>query len=204
MIGKRTPRQAAEARKLQNLGVPLEIHEDESKFVLIRQCGVCSAFESAFGTTGLMFDISITSALPKLGILSIDARLPWPDPTFHWLTDPAEAERQARGYEYPGTHLQFDYDIAINHYINNISRSIPCGGSIQGLLLGISDFSIPPQFGHGIIVPAGLTVVDQFDNPYYQEVDLSIDRLESRSGLKRSKRKFRSLFERRDKVPVLR
>jgi hypothetical protein len=203
MTDKRTPRQAAEARKLQNLGVPLEIYEDEPKFVLIRQCGICSAFESAYGTTGFIFDISITSGLPKLGILSIDARLPWPDPTFHWLTDPAETERQARGYEYSGTHIRFDYNIAINHYIN-ICRSIPRGGSIQGLLLGIGDFSIPPQFGHGIIVPAGLTVIDQFDIPHHQELDVCIDRLASMSGRKHSERRRRSLFERRDRVPHLR
>ncbi len=203
MIDKRTPRQAAEARKLQNLGVPLEIHEDEPKFVLIRQCGICSAFESACGTTGFIFDISITSGLPKLGILSIDVRLPWPDATFHWLTDPAEAERQARGYEYPGTRIRFDYNIAINHYIN-ICRSIARGGSIQGLLLGIGNFSIPPQFRHGMIVPAGLTLIDQFDNPYHQEVALSIDRLASMTGRKPSEPKRRSLFEGRDRVPRLR
>ncbi len=179
MNRNRTPQEAAAARRLQDLGTPLEFDEDQCKFVFIRQCGSQdenSALELRCGAMNYIISLSITSGLPNLGISYIDLTLPWSDPNFYWLDDPGETGGSAANYKLPGTNLWYSFNEVLNHRIN-LSRTLRRGSTIQGLLLGFGG-RMPREFKHGMDVPARLTVVDQFDNEYPQEVELRIDRSE--------------------------
>jgi hypothetical protein len=198
MNRKRTLQQAAEAQRLQDLGVPLEV-DDQSDFVVIRQVAESSALELTCGATGFIIDVRITSTFANFSISDVDLLLPWPNPSFYWLSDPAETADAARGYKFTSTDAPFEYNTVINHYINP-RRIFTRGRPIQGLLLGFGLTPIPAGFKQGMSVPAGLTVVDQFDNEHRQEVDLRIDRLVGRRS-RRTKRK--PIFEKGEKIAAL-
>lgn len=198
MKHKRSVHEMAEVRRLQDLGVPLEVG-DQSDFVVIRQVAESSALELTCGATGFIIDVRITSKFANFSISDIDLFLPWPNPGFSWLPDPAEMGDAATGYKFTSTDAPYVYSSVINHYINP-RLALGRGCPIQGLLLGFGLTPIPAGFKHGMFVPAGLTVVDQFDNEYRQEVDLRIDRLVGQRS-RRTKRK--PIFEEEEKIAAL-
>lgn len=200
------PTRSVIARKLQHLGIPLEYDEKKNPPpVLICQVGGLlenSVFSLKGGGMGVILNVSITSDLPNFAISRFELGLPWTDPNFRWLTDPAEnSTAGVSAYWFPGTQLFFDHDIVLNHR-STICTNLPRGHSIEGLLLGLGYETIPAELPHGKTVPAFLTVVDQYEQQYSQELELWIDRSLERSATNASKSRRKSLLESRDPIPV--
>jgi hypothetical protein len=192
------------ARKLQNLGIPLEFKEEDILSpVLIRQddnpseSRVISVFGAA---TAVILAVRITSNSNCFAPSWFDLALPWVDPSFTWLADPAENVSEGNPeYRIPATSLSYDRHIVLNHKFspsNNLQR----GKSIEGYLLGFGYGAIPTEFRRGMFVPATLTVADQFEQEYSKEVELRVTRVAMRHTSAPSKTRRGRLFEKRDPI----
>jgi hypothetical protein len=201
----RKPTRDAIARKLQRLGIPLGYNEAETPPpVLIRQLGgmlVNSAYSLPCGATAVMLNICITNDLPNFAISRFELGLPWFVPNFWWLDDPEDSS-SARVSEYcfPGTKDCFSRDNVLNHRAD-ICKNLRRGHSIEGFLLGFGHKKIPPEL-YGAVVPAFLTVVDQFAQSYSEEIDLWIQRPDAYAVANRSKSMRKPIFEDPDPVPA--
>jgi hypothetical protein len=171
--------------------------------VLIRQLGGVlenSAFSLPCGATVVMLYISITNDLPNFAISRFELGLPWSDPNFWWLEDPEySSPARVSEYRFPGTKDCFARNTVLNHR-SDISKNLRRGQSIEGFLLGFGFKKIPPEL-YGKMVPAFLTVVDQFEQAYSEEIDLSIQRPDAHAVANRSKKKRKPIFENPDPVP---
>lgn len=190
MNRSRTAQEVANGRRMQDLGVPLELDEEEPTLALVRQRDSdvenC-VFDVCRIGTGLRLSLSVTSCVSALGILAIDVELPWLVPRFRWLQDPREANDEGSEYLFPGSRYGYQRDIVINHRIG-LKHLIPFGHSLEGLLLGAGLDAIPPEFGHGLRVPITLEIIDQFDHREATRLEVWVDRSERAGPRRKSKR----------------
>lgn len=201
----RKPTRDATARKLQSLGIPLGYNEKETlPPVLIRQLGGVmenSAYSLPCGATAVMLYISVTNDLSNFAISGFEPGLPWSDPNFWWLDDPENgSSARASEYRFPGSNDCFPRDKVLNHR-SDICKNLRRGQSIKGYLLGFGLKKIPPEL-YGKMVPAFLTVVDQFAQSYSEEIDLWIQRPDAYAVANRSKSMRKPIFEDPDPVPA--
>jgi hypothetical protein len=73
-------------------------------------------------------------------------------------------------------HLQYPKSQVLNPRIANSMRFAP-GQTIEGLILATGANPIPEAYRHGLIVPIGLTFLDQDENEMQENADLFVDRL---------------------------
>jgi hypothetical protein len=195
MLRKRTSQEATAARRLQELGIPLEFDENQCRSVLIRQHGSqfenC-AYELGCGATAYVLNVSVTSRLSNLCMPYVYLTVPWPDRFFYWLEDPAETDGKVANYRIPGFDVWYERNMVVNHRFG-LRQPLRRGSSIQGLLLGFGG-PIPAEFKQGMTVPVRLIVVDQFEEEYHQELELWIDRTEGLARQMSRKPKRKPIF----------
>ncbi len=135
-----------------------------------------TAFDLDCGGTGYMLNLEITSDVPGLFVnryFSLD--LPWQDPQFYWLPDPADSGTKWDLYVVPGTKIEYPRNLVINHRTGARGK-LRRGDILDGLLLGMGFKPIPDCFRHGTSVEGMLSLVDQFGRSHSSEVSLWINR----------------------------
>jgi hypothetical protein len=207
-----TDESLALARRIRAAGIPIRIEEDDGEGrhreegrLLIRQVGgvvESSVADLDCGGTRYIIYIRITSNLPgRFAVSSFGLEAPWEDSLFYWLDDPVEIGARWNAYRFPGRDpLEFDRSLVINHHAD-VRRTLSRGQSVQGLLLGVGFEPMPDRTWPENLIPAFLTVFDQFGHKYSAPVSLWADRsrrLLSRTG---TKARSRCLFDSPDWEP---
>lgn len=206
MKNKKHPQDVALARRLQAAGVPLEIIEREKNGgLLMNQIGSGSescAFDLRTAASGYMVYMRIVIDLPAFAIFRFDLDVPWEDPSISLLEDPIETGDPHNEYSFPGENLyRVHRSLVINRYAD-----VRCmrrrGQTLEGFLLWWGLQPIPDDWPVGKIIPAFVTVIDQWNRRYEHPVTL----LDARSGRplcgERKKKNRKPLFECPDRVPV--
>jgi hypothetical protein len=199
-------------RRLIAAGCPLDIKQGvldkpdtPPRGLLIHQVGgvfETKAFDLNCSGTGYILDLEIASNVPGLvAIRYFTFELPWQDPRFCWLPDPADSRTEKHPYVFPGTNgLEYPREVVINHRTSGRGR-LRRGEILDGLLLGMGFESIPDSFRHGGMVDTTLCIVDQFGRRFSSKISLWVDR--SRKLHPRPpKRPRRRLFQRVDSETV--
>jgi len=221
MKKKTQEEELAVARRLRDLGIPLELEDDGSDSIrparfglLINQVGSdreTRAFELDCGGTGYTLNLEITSNAPGLVVIRyFRLDLPWQDPQFHWLDDPADRGTKSDLYVVADREFECPRDRVINHRTGARGK-LSRGDILDGLLLGVGFEPIPDCFRHGSSVDAMLSIVDQFGRSHSSEVSLWIERSVSRDraswkamGLlrRRGRSRLRLGLEEKPQAPV--
>ena len=174
-------------RRLIAAGCPLDIKQGvldkpdtPPPSLLIHQVGGVvgtKAFDLDCSGTGYILDLEIASNAPGLvAIRCFTLELPWQDPRFCWLPDPADRRTEKHPYVFPGTNgLEYPREVVINHRTSGRGR-LRRGDILDGLLLGMGFESIPSSFRHGDMVDATLCIVDQFGRRFSCKISLWVDR----------------------------
>jgi hypothetical protein len=193
------------ARRIRAAGVPIHIADDRvgamrrlEPGLLVYQSGgevESNAFDF-YGSTGLMISVIITCNLPRFAISEFAFELPWTDEV-RWLEDPGETAEASNMYRFGKNLPEFDRSLVVNHFAD-VRRLHARGTSIVGYLLGSTTSSIPNQFTHGVIIPAFLTIFDQFGRHYRSPISLWSDRSKSRSRPSQPRARRKALFDCRD------
>jgi hypothetical protein len=194
------------ARRLQAVGVPLEVDgDDRERGLVMRQFGEelgSHAFSTKYGETGYAVCMSMTFVLPGLAISSIDLELPWSDPSISLLEDPRETGNPYGEYCFPdGTSYGFHRSAVINHYVD-VTRMRSPGETLQGFLLWTGKNPIPDDWPLWKKIPAFVVVYDQFDVPHRYPVTLYDTRTKKSLPLEQRKSTRKPLFECRDPKPA--
>lgn len=191
------------ARRLRAAGIRIHIPEDEPEAppappegILVYQAGGVTeslAFDF-YGGAGFIVSLIITPNLSGFSISAFHLELPWED-TIQWLSDPLDNNAASTGYRFGGQGgLEFDRDQVLNHHAD-IRRIIPRGVSLSGLLLGFGSGSIPDRFRHGAMIPAFISITDQYMCKSRSPVTLWADRSARLSPATRPTRRRKRLFE---------
>ena len=191
------------ARRIRAAGVRIHIEEDDCGTLnassgglrVYLQGGVAESSVFDFnGGTGVMLSLVITCNLPRFAISAFDLELPWRG-RIQWLEDPREINGSSRGYRFGGSSLlEFDRSLVLNH-VADVRHVLQRGTSFEGYLLGIGTNPISDQFVHGAMIPAFITVVDQFGHRYKSPISIWADRSEKFACAHRPKPKRAPLFE---------
>lgn len=198
---KRQNKRRELACRLRDLGVPLETPQpDGEPGLIIRQQGGLTenrAFDLSCGGTGFMIDLFLLFNKFRTAVAYFSLEVPWQDSSFRWLDDPVEIDAPWNVYRFPGTNaLEFPRELVMNR-VAGLSRMWSQGEFVKGLLLGFGSKSIPDNFRHGSLIPAFITVVDQFETPFSSSISLWTDRSARFSRYLRNKPRQR-LFEHAD------
>jgi hypothetical protein len=179
------------ARQIRAAGVPIYIEEDDGGSrdlpdgLTIYNTG--AVFESNLfdfhDSTGVVLRVGIGIKLGAFAIAAFELELPW-SKQVSWLPDPLEYDGFTREYRFSGMNtLEFPREDVLNHRAN-VNHIFRRGDSLVGSLLGVADEPIPDECRHGRMVPAFLTISDQFWRTYRSSVSFWTDR-----SLKRRERR---------------
>ena len=168
--------------------------EERAAELEIEQVGwvYCSTiFELSSGLTGYMIDLEITNqTLRNLYCRDLELRLPWEDPRFDWMQDPAE-EGKSEFYRFPGRNsLELPREDVINHVLlaeNGLKPKRP----LCGWLLATGG-PMPKSLRHGEWIEPTLAIIASNHSEYIAAIRLWVERLEDKR--ERSMRK-QSLYE---------
>jgi hypothetical protein len=179
----------AVARRIRAAGRPIYIAEDDgapppipSDGLLVRQTGglMESCAIECSGGTAYIINLVITSKLPGFAISAFGLQTAWPQEYFRWLEDPVAIDGHLRRYRFGVREVQdFERDQVINHCAD-VRQILSNGHSVSGFLLGIGYEAIPERFRHGLMIPAFVTVYDQFGHEYPSTVELQAIRNRTR------------------------
>jgi hypothetical protein len=168
------------------------------KDVLICQFGgvdESSAFDLDCGHgTGYMLSLHVAVDLPRFKIWRWELDLPWEDPQFQWLADPAEYSSVEEMYQFSST-LKYPRAEVVNH-----RHELQRGRGLDGLLLGRGYESIPASYRHGATVTASLILTDDMNHDFVTPVQLWVNRgaLIDRKRAKATTKNRRRLFDKQD------
>ena len=183
------------ARRIRGTGIPIYIEQDDgaapqipSNGLLIHQIGsfVGSRAFDFHGAAAYILEVVITFNLPHFAISYFTLELPYKG-MVHWLPDPLEYfDTKLKDYVFRGQYpLIIPRGRVLNH-LADVRRVYSRGDSLKGELLGIGEEPIPENFKHGEMIPAFLTVSDQYGREYRSAVSLWADRMERPSQRKRA------------------
>jgi len=147
-----------------------------------------------------VFPVRITNhSFAHLEVWKYRAGMPWKRRLF-LLADPQPYSPEMEGYRLESGRT-FPRGEVLNHRIGECGGLGP-GESMEGVLLGFQIFCrIPFDYLHGTIVPAEISVIDQFGRKYRSDIEVRIDRSATMRPLIRRPRGT-SLFEDADALPV--
>lgn len=198
------------ALRIRGAGIPIHIDEVDEEAprnppsgVLVYPTG--GAIESrAFdlsGAAGFIIRVCITINLPRFAIAQFELKLPWKTHVT-WLTDPREMDGGSNVYRFHGPQfLDFERKDVLNHFAD-ICRIWSPGESLKGFLLGIGDEPVQDQYLQDGMIPAVLTIYDQFWRKYESSILLWRERTHPPARLAQSKtRPRRNLLAHRDPIP---
>jgi hypothetical protein len=195
------------ARRIRAAGCLIYIPEDDdpAQATLTDEVKVCqtggvidsSVFDYA-GGTGFRISLAITSLRRNFAVSHYELELPWKLGAFTWLEDPKNLVPPRQEYRFGGTNdLQFDRDLVINHELR-VTHCFADGESVEGLLLGCDQGTIPDDVRHGAMIAGYLILRNQRSREFRAPIELWCNRGQRKAPI-RTKR--RSLFESRDLVP---
>ena len=192
------------ARRLRTAGILIHV-EDETKVpddgLLIRQCaGVHESMAIAYREVATLVTLylAITVDRPGFAISSFGLELPWGG-SIRWLEDPREIDGRSRDYRFGFEGIpDFERDQVLNH-LPNASGMISRGCTLKGCLLGVHD-PMPDSFRHGEMIPAFVSIWDQFFVQYGRTVLLRAHRMQL--PIRKSLAPRRNLLDRKDPDPV--
>jgi hypothetical protein len=147
-----------------------------------------------------VFPVRITNhSYAHLEVCKFRAGMPWKRRLF-LLADTQPYSPEMEGYRLESGRT-FPRMEVLNHRMGECGGLGP-GESMEGVLLGLQIFCrIPFDYLHGTIVPAEISVVDQFGRRHGSEIEVRIDRSATMRPLIRRPRGT-SLFEDADAPPV--
>jgi len=199
-------RKASIARRLRENGVLISVDDSWQDSVLrMRQVGMpwdSRAFDLGNGGAGYSINVNTYIRSNNMTMSYIYLDVPWQDPSIALLCDPVEIGACYRNYRFYGRNpFEVGRARVLNHRI--VRPELFCRGTaFQGLLLWSGLGEIPDAFEHAGVLPATVTVYDQFDDAYAFEFNLRIDRRNKRRPEKHARSSRPSLFSQRDYVPV--
>jgi hypothetical protein len=198
------------ARRIRAAGRPVYIPEDDSEDRYIasndlrvyQTGGIMESTAFDFGAgTGFKIFLVITNNRPTFAISRFDLELPWRESCLQWLEDPLVIDGPSRCYRFFGPDIpEFERTQVINHYAD-VTRTFSRGESVRGFLLGYGYEAIPPEFPHGAMIPAFLTLYDQLGRKFRVPLKLWADRRAKNRRRARSVRRRGGLFDKRDPLP---
>jgi hypothetical protein len=142
--------------------------------------------------------LAITVDRPGFAISSFGLELPW-DGSVRWLEDPREIDGHSRDYRFGFEGIpDFERDQVLNRFAG-AGSVISRGLTLQGCLLGIHD-PMPDTFRHGAMIPAFVSIWDQFAAEYRRTVQLRAHRMQL--PIHKSMAPRRNLLDHKDPVPV--
>ena len=183
------------ARRIRSTGIPIFIEEDDgavpqipSRGLRIYQAGslVGSRAFDFHGAAAYILEVVITFNLPQFAISYFTLELPYKG-MVTWLPDPLEYfDMKLKDYVFRGQYpLIIPRGRVLNH-LADVRRVYSRGDSLKGELLGIGEEPIPENFKHGEMIPAFLTVSDQYGREYRSAVSMWADRMERPNKRKRA------------------
>jgi len=181
--------------------MPLQTEQESSSDLTIAVCKpeIAVAYDRR-ASSEYVFSVRITNhSYARLELHRFRADVLWKRRLF-LLADPQVYSPEMEGYRLESGRT-FPRVEVLNHRIGECGGLGP-GESVEGVLLGQQiSCRIPFDYLHGTIVPAAISVVDQFGRKHRSEIDVRIDRSATMRPLIRRPRGS-SLFEDADAPPV--
>jgi hypothetical protein len=166
------------ARKLQLAGVIPQnslVCEQTNETIVIRQDDELvgsRVMVTEDGATCYILSVTISSNLPSpFPISGYSLDVPWPNSAIQWVMEAKRNSKGRRCYRLPS----FDYDFRRAEVLNHRKPTLRRGQRLTGLLLGVSLSPVPPSYAFGQLIPVTLTVTDEFDRSFSQEIQLFVD-----------------------------
>jgi hypothetical protein len=152
------------------------------------------------GSSEYVFSVRITNrSYARLHVREYRADSPWKRRLF-LLAEPQSYLHAVKEYRLESGRI-FRYDEVLNHRVGKCGGLAP-GESMEGLLLGLQiSCRIPFDFLHATIVPARISVVDQFGREHESEIEVRVDRSATMRPLNR-KRQPKGLFAETGTLPM--
>ncbi len=173
------------ASQLPGAGIPLdgevlEGMQTAGRGLSIFQTGTIAdtrIFDLDSGQMALMLLIAICNDSPRIvWIHEYRVEIPWWEPHFRWLEDPARKIPREYTYSVPSLGpAGFDRDDVLNHRLRRNGRLNP-DGWLEGLLLGVGQEPIPSNYLDRQPLVLRLWVFDEQGNRFGADVKLLVDR----------------------------
>ncbi len=143
-----------------------------------------TVFDLDSGGTGYMLCLAICNDSDRtLRHAEARLKLPWWEPRIRWLSDPARQVPRQFTYEFPGSSLVgIERDAVLNHRLGK-TKIFP-GDSLEGLLLGLGEETIPDEYQDRQCVVAQFSLFDARGN----RSDLDVSFLVQQDGRSRRRR----------------
>jgi len=134
-------------------------------------------FDLDSGGTGYLLSIAIQNETARtiwlqefrLGVL-------WHDPQFSWLSEAPRTSSRAQTYSFPPPGpVGLDREVVLNHRVGTSGRLNP-GGTIEGLLLGIGEASMPTEYRDRQQIRLRLEIFDRQGGCSSRVLDLGVSR----------------------------
>ena len=153
-------------------GIPAVKSEPEMNII---QTGL--AYLHTLGDRGIGIALCLRLAREKPGRITIvefgDVYLPWGPVSVMWLDRRPQAcvpvYRLPNGFDFPA-------DTVLNHCLEGKGLCLRPGRSVEGYVLGTTLDRLPEQYGHGVILDAEFSVVDELGHEFRGQVRFAVDR----------------------------
>jgi len=173
------------ASQLRGAGIPLdgevlEGMQSAGRGLSIFDVGTIAdtcIFNLDSGQMALMSLIAICNDSPRIvWIHEYRVEVPWWEPHFRWLEDPARKVPRELTYSLPSPGpTDFERDAILNHRLRRKGRLSP-GQCIQGLLLGVGQEPIPSNYRHRQALEMRVWVIDEKGNRFGADITFLVDR----------------------------
>jgi hypothetical protein len=191
------------ARRMQAVGVPLELDEFKERLIVhqarepfVDSIAASYLTRSHIGLTIQIYITIISNSGVPLTLCGLQVGLPWTSTPVELLQDPADPFAPEI-YRFPG---QTSGGIDKSAVIVQSGKKLTRGRSVEGFLLGCHFDPIPLSFRHGTKVPVVLTIEDQFGEFHSRELFLAVDRTAEQGPKPKPPQPRRSLFDKPDSL----
>ncbi len=158
-----------------------------------------AVFDLDSGGAAYMLAIAIENDSDQiLRVQELRLEMAWPESHFRWLENPLAKVPREYFYSFPPPGpAGFDRDVVLNHRLRPGCKLYP-GDSLEGLLLGVGQASVPDQYLNRQGLHMRLSILDGRGNRYSSDVILAVSRegRVRRRQVKESQRSGRELFSR--------
>jgi hypothetical protein len=182
---------------LQRAGIPLDKGildgiKAASQGLSVFQTGSLvenTVFDLDSGGSGYMLSVAIHNDSNRpVRLHEFRLKLLWNEAQFRWLSDPFRALPRKYAYSFPGRRsIEFEREAVLNHHLCNAGKLNP-GGSCEGLLLGMGDAPIPPEYQKRQALKTSLFVFDSQGRHSVSSFQLCVERTRSNRAEKKTSR----------------
>ena len=142
------------------------------------------------------FAVRITNySYVLLEVQKFECHLPWPTQLIGPM-DPRIRRPEKQAYRLPGSGREFPYEWLLNPRTGRAS-SINPGVSLECIFLAFRRCQrFPDECFAGPVIPAELSIVDQYGREHVSEIEVTVDRTAIINSLKLARRQGRGLYDR--------